>query len=246
MARRRGFTLVELLVVIAILALLAGIALPVIGGIRDRAANSADMSNLRQIGQAIAQFAADNNNRWPNSNIPIPGTTGAPPFMEQVDRYMQNDALFSPASRYNHLRRPVWYSKRFAKMPPGQNYDPKQRHYWGIAWGMNGFLWGTAARPDSFLGHILKAPNLSKLVLVGEQNTLGGNFFDPNKPPSFERDAKTSYRISRSGNSAFYLFGDYHIESLSGDQSIQTNPQYNSYEATNRLYYRWWKPGQTP
>jgi prepilin-type N-terminal cleavage/methylation domain-containing protein len=241
----RGFTLIELLVVIAIVAVLASIAVPVAGGVLDRGADAADVGNLRQIGTAISQFAADNNNRWPNAIMPIPSTTGDPAFMEHVDRYMDPDAQFSKTSRFNHRRRALWYSKRFAQMPSGRNYDPNARYYWGIAWAMNKYLWGSTAG-TGFTGNLLKAPNLSKLVLVGEQNTEGGNFLDPDGAPSYERNVQTRYRVSRPGNKAYYLFGDYHIESISGDQSIASNPHYNSYNPTNRLYYRWWNPGQTP
>ncbi len=50
----------------------------------------------------------------------------------------------------------------------------------------------------------------------------------------------SSYRISRPGNRAYYLMGDYHIESLVGDQSTRKFPEYRRYNPTNPIYYRWW------
>lgn len=66
---RRGpsqaFTLIELLVVIAIIAILAALLLPVLGRAKENGRRTACVSNLKQLGLALALYAADNQDVLP-------------------------------------------------------------------------------------------------------------------------------------------------------------------------------------
>ena len=74
-SRRHGFTLVELLVVIAIISVLAAILFPAFASAREKARQIACLSNEKQIGLAVMQYAQDND----ESIVPygMPDPTGA-------------------------------------------------------------------------------------------------------------------------------------------------------------------------
>jgi prepilin-type N-terminal cleavage/methylation domain-containing protein len=242
LSSRGGFTLVEILVVVAIIGVLAVIGIGASSTLLDRGADAQDLSNLRQIGTAISQFASENNGRIPNRNVPVTGDSqNRDSFMESVDRYMERDSRFSANSIYNWNRRPVWYSKRFAQAPPGRTFNTNNQYYWGTAWGMNSHLYynSGSANMNNFQGYLNRVPNLSKLVIVGEKNRAGGHDFIPSQAPTFERNVESSFRISRPGQRAYYLFGDYHIESIAGNMSSSVRPDLNNFNPTNPLYYRW-------
>ncbi|MFN3649405.1 MAG: type II secretion system protein [Armatimonadota bacterium] len=102
--RRRpsGFTLVELLVVIAIIAILAGLLFPVLAQARASARKSTALSNLKQVGTALAIYTADYDDHLP-SRWPI--WNGYRPFFWRVDGG-DLPTLLNPYVR----NRAVWYS----------------------------------------------------------------------------------------------------------------------------------------
>ena len=67
-----AFTLIELLTVIAVVGILAAILLPVVGKVRQSALRSDCVSNLRQIGNAVALYAQDNKGHYPRAYA-VPG-----------------------------------------------------------------------------------------------------------------------------------------------------------------------------
>lgn len=70
--RHRGFTLIELLVVIGIIAILAGLLWPALARAKQKATQTACMSNMKQIGHALQMYTDDNSD-----SLPGPCYTGA-------------------------------------------------------------------------------------------------------------------------------------------------------------------------
>ena len=58
---RKAFTLIELLVVISIIALLIAILLPALGAARRSARDLSCLTNLRQLGMVMNQYAYDHH-----------------------------------------------------------------------------------------------------------------------------------------------------------------------------------------
>jgi len=69
-SRRCGFTLIELLVVIAIIAILAAILFPAFLAAKKRAQMTSCLSNLKQLTQAMRNYADDNHGIMPNDWSP--------------------------------------------------------------------------------------------------------------------------------------------------------------------------------
>lgn len=115
MKRNKGFTLIELLVVIAIIAILAAILFPVFARAREKARQTACLSNLKQLGLGIMQYVQDYDEQFP-----VGQRLGTAP-------YSQLDAAAGTTTRPNWFAAIFPYTKSVAvnvcpdapTVPPG-------------------------------------------------------------------------------------------------------------------------------
>src|SRR5205823_6348893 len=94
---RRGFTLIELLVVIAIIAVLVGLLLPAVQKVREAAARTQCINNLKQFGLAAHNYHGAAG-QFPTGARPSVTVNGVPTLgtnvWVEVFPYIEQDNLY--------------------------------------------------------------------------------------------------------------------------------------------------------
>ncbi len=134
---QRAFTLIELLVVIAIIAILAAILFPVFAQARERARQTACLSNAKQIGTATMMYVQDYDEAYPHHNWQ---TTGNPPGGRRA--YVLPDGrTYSGHVGWLIVLYPYIKNQQVFTCPsdenPRQNFNPASTSPWGKPFPMS-------------------------------------------------------------------------------------------------------------
>lgn len=92
--RANGFTLIELLIVIAIIALLAAILFPVFSRVRENARRTACLSNMKQLGLGMMQYAQDYDEKLPRGTYPNGAFTYGVGWAGQIMPHVKSIQIF--------------------------------------------------------------------------------------------------------------------------------------------------------
>ena len=219
---KRAFTLIELLVVIAIIAVLAAILFPVFAQAREKARQTACLSNNKQIGLALNMYVEDYDERFPPADYGAPVTTG--PFTEFAWFSGNGGAVFYPPCCFDLLQP---YEKNLQvhqcpsdstgisnKLPLGVNGDGKKLQplsyslnryffYDATTWGFNpGAGWALAAIPTPS-NRIFLAESASFLgrELIGPGNL---NLIVNGQPLLFNRHSEGGVYLYADGHAKWH------------------------------------------
>ena len=210
--RAEAFTLIELLVVIAILGGLAALVVPAVKSGLSSAKSVQSVSNLKQIGVLVGNYAAENNNQLPYAAV------WGRVFSGQLV-YFSRSLAEGTIPNFVYAKSP----QSDARPLPKIFYDPvlesnsRPQHEMG-AFGVNTTIipgvWSEAEKPTSLNG-ISRA---SQKVIMGSMNSKtgsksGGWSFSGEDFVNQGTDAPDCLD-PRHGGKAACLFADGHVEKM--------------------------------
>ena len=201
---RRGFTLIELLVVIAIIALLVGILLPALGAARESANTTACLSNLKQIGIGLGNYATDNKGVLPLQRTGFGSDSPPGNFWSNVlvaGQYLDapNEASGLRPGAASPFRCPKGVETRAPADPPINAHHTADHFGWSYfdSFRGSGTLWtDTSVNPDG-TGIAVRTWYTTNAFGGMPLNTHSSGGYGPHggKPLNLGDAGKTSYLV---------------------------------------------------
>jgi prepilin-type N-terminal cleavage/methylation domain-containing protein/prepilin-type processing-associated H-X9-DG protein len=204
----RGFTLIELLVVIAIIAILAALLFPVLSQAREKAHQSACLSNLHQLGTAISLYRQD----WDefDFNIVITDNAGKQRYWKDflLPYLRSKDVYLCPSN-------PVGWDS------PQDFWGPKAPAGPGDGSGRFPVSYAALIRDENsnIASDGSDSPDPTRFVLLTESRgpySWINPYFDFAASPPFNKGA-----FHHHGKRINFLFADGHVKGLMAVQTFQ-------------------------
>lgn len=191
---RAAFTLVELLVVIAILALLLTLITPAAERALDRARTSACQSNLRNMGQALLQYANDHRGEL----VAVSSFGNRRYWFHELEPY-----LGGPEDHLS-LDRPRW------QRCPDKRIQIEDNHFIGYGWNFRYF--GYTTRPEhvdwGYRTRLHTVPEPAQTVIIGDSvDAEAATEQSFRHPYIYDAGLWTIARRHNGGQNSLYLDG---------------------------------------
>lgn len=215
MSTRKAFTLVELLVVIGIIAVLIAVLLPALQRAREAGRQIACASNLRQLGQALAMYAAENRN-----SPPIAETSTADPNKTWI--------CWPPTADINQSRLWPYLKTSLAKIMVCPSDDPNTHRPTSIgpypySYTLNLWIFASA---HAVRVHRIVHP-ATKIYAIDESvDTMTDGAFNIFEVGFYGGNLMSARHSTHLGNA---LFADGHCESIDRKICGQSNPLRTDY-----------------
>jgi general secretion pathway protein G len=214
MRRLNAFTLIELLVVIAIISILAGLLFPVFAQAKKSAKKTVCLSNLKQIGSAIAMYMSDHDNVFPHA------LDASDRFTPQIwNEFPEFQARIRTMPMLHEALQPYIKNQEIFRCP-GDNGTRVLDSHVRIPFPTSPSIFKTYGSSYFFRTEIaFRFFTDSSFKLPAEVNVLfdgAGHWHGDGRALEMDDDDITAYRLL-TGYRYNVLYGDFHAKSVTRD-----------------------------